>query len=469
MLDKIRVRFAPSPTGHLHIGTARGALFIWLFARANKGKFILRVEDTDKERSKPEYEKEILDGIKWLGLDWDELYRQSERIDIYKKYLSKLIDEDKAYYCFCTKEDLEVEREHKLATGRIAKYSGRCRSIAREDALKRAINGEKSVIRFKIADKKIVFKDLVRGEIEFDTALFGDIVIAKDLDNPLYNFAVVVDDELMGISHVIRGEDHLSNTPKQILLAEALNFKMPEFAHWPMILNPDRSKMSKRFLDVSLDDYIKDGYLKEAIINFLAFLGWHPKDEKEIMSLEEIKREFSLERMQKAPAVFNMQKLNWLNAQYMARLDIDRFVELARQFLPSEWKLTKDMALSVRGRVKKMAEIKGLVDFYFELPDYAPETLKWKDMKFEQIVENLRKVSEVMENISKKEFNKQTLETVLIRETNDVSKGEIFWPLRVAVSGKKASPSPFEIIEALGKEESMRRINFAIEKASSSK
>ena len=462
---EIRVRMAPSPTGFFHIGTARTALFNWLFAKRNNGKFILRIEDTDKERNKSEYEDDIIDQLQWLGISWDEFYKQSERTNIYKEWLRKLLDEEKAYYCFCTKEDLEAEKANLAASGLPIKYSGRCRALIKDAALKRVINGEKSVIRFKIAEKEVSFKDMIRGQVKFDASLFGDQVIAKDIDNPLYNFVVVVDDILMKITQVIRGEDHLSNTPKQILLYEAFNAIPPSFAHLPLILNPDRSKMSKRFLDVSLKEYRTDGYLSQALFNFIAFLGWHPKEDKEVMNLKEIVNEFSLERVQKAGAVFNVQKLDWLNAHYINALPVSDFINLAKPYLPENWVLTEPMALSIKPRVKKMSEVRELLVFYFDLPEYTADKLKWKDMDYDKVTANLMKVSDVLSKIEDGSFSKENIEKILVEETKDQQKGEIFWPLRFALSGSESSPTPFEIIEALGKNESLRRVNLAIEKA----
>lgn len=463
-LETIRVRFAPSPTGFMHIGNVRAALFNWIFARANNGKFIVRIENTDRERSKKEYEKDILDGLNWLGLNYDGLYLQSDRTEIYKTHLKKLIDENKAYYCFCSKEELDGERESRASAGLLQIYSGKCRILTKDQGLKRAIDGEKFVIRFKNIDKKITFKDLVKGEVGFDTSLIGDTVIAKDLNNPLYNFAVVVDDYLMNITHIIRGEDHISNTPKQILLAEAFGFKTPKFAHLPLVLNADRSKMSKRFLDVALKDYKEEGYLKDAIINFLAFLGWHPKEDKEIMSLSDIVKEFTLERVQKSGAIFNTQKLDWLNAHYINSLSVKDFISSAKPYLPANWELTDKMAFSVRPRVKKMSEIKELAAFYFNLPEYSSEKLRWKGMALDKVAENLKRAHEIINKIDEGSFNKEKIEAELIENSKDIKKGEIFWPLRFALSGSEASPTPFEMIEALGKKQSLGRIELAISK-----
>lgn len=473
--SNIRLRFAPSPTGYLHIGTAHTTLFNWLYARHAGGAFVLRIEDTDRERSKPEYEEEIKDGLKWLGLEWDEFYRQTDRSPIYKRALEKLLAENKAYYCFCTKEELEGERQSMIVDGLPQKYSGRCRSITHGESRRRLEAGESAVIRIHVPEKIVTFHDMVRGEVKFDMSLVGDMIIAKNIDSPLYNFAVVVDDADMKISHVIRGDDHIANTPKQIVIAEALGATPPKFGHVALVLNPDRSKMSKRFLDVSLRDYIKDGYLKEALINFLALLGWHPKPEpnpidgkppveKEIFSIEELIQEFDLSRVQKAGAAFNIDKLNWLNAHYIAKTPIQKLLELARDFAPKEWEISEAMIESVRSRIKKLSELKDLLGFYFKLPEYDAKILIWKDMPVEKAARNLTACREVIDGLSKTSFDKESLSLSLMEATKTEPKGEVFWPLRVALSGKEASPTPFEIIAALGKEESIRRIDAAISK-----
>lgn len=465
--SKVRVRFAPSPTGRLHIGGARTTLFVWLFARQNQGTFILRIEDTDKERSKKEFEEDIIASLKWLGLDWDEFYRQSDRVEIYKKGLEKLLAGRKAYYCFCSKEDLEAEKKNLEASGLPPKYSGRCRTIPPGDADKRAAAGERHVIRLLAPEKKIEFTDIIRGAVTFDSALFGDFVIAKGVNEPLYNFAVVIDDSSMAITHVIRAEEHFSNTPRQILIYEALGFTPPQFAHVPLILNPDRSKMSKRYNDVALTDYRAEGYLPDAIFNFLAYLGWHPKDDKEVMSRGEIIQEFDLSRVQKAGAVFNIDKLNWLNQQYISRLGDSEFITMAAPYLPAGWRLTPAMIASVKNRVRKMSEIKDLVSVYFELPDYAPELLRWKDMPLSAVAENLKSIQEILNPLSDGDFTIERLQELLTERTKDKPKGEVFWPLRVALSGMDKSPTPFEIMAALGKNESLRRIQTALNKCQS--
>ncbi len=490
----VRVRFAPSPTGFFHVGSARTVLFNWLFARQNNGKFILRIEDTDIERSNLEFEKDIMAGIKWLGLDWDESvdiggnygpYRQSERLDIYEKYLRQLLNEDKAYYCFCSKELLGTDRQAMLAQGLAPKYSGRCRSLSKEEGEQRIAKGESAVIRFRMPEVEVEFNDLIRGRIQFDASLIGDIVIARNLKSPLFNFSGAIDDFEMKISHVIRGEDHLSNTPKQILLQGALGFEEPKYAHLPLILSLDRSKMSKRFLETSLSDYREQGYLPEAIFNFLALLGWHPQDDREILSLEELIEKFDLKRVQKAGAVFSINKLEWLNTQYIKKLRPADLAKKIKDFIPIEWQKKENRELLIKAialekdRIKKLVDFKDLADFFFELPDYDLSLLVWprpapiisgkieeKGIDKEKIIANLNLLAEEIDKIFKADFNKINLEKSIMPLTEVWGRGELLWPLRVALSGKEASPGPFDIMEVLGKEETLKRLKLATEKLS---
>ncbi len=479
-IDKpIRVRMAPSPTGPLHIGGARTTLVNWLFARHTGGTFVLRIEDTDKERSKKEYERELLDGLAWLDLDWDEgpltngkergtfgPYRQSERTAIYRRYLEDLFTKGEAYYCYCTKEDLEAQKQAFVALGLPPKYSGHCRD------LKGPPPGKKpEVIRFKVPEAKVEFNDIVRGKVVFDAALFGDIVIAKNLDTPLYNFAVVVDDALMKITHVIRGEEHLSNTPKQILLARALGLAEPLYAHLPLILNPDRSKMSKRFADTALLDYRKKGYLPDAIVNFIALMGWHPKDDREVLSRTELVELFDLSRVQKAGAVFNQEKLNWLNREYLKKMTGETLARAALPFFEEE-KLSVDKkkierAVSVmRGRANTLHDFVDMGKLFFELPDYEASLLVWQKAPAspKEIAGILGEVYEALRSISHKAFVRDHLVAALTGIAHDRERGEVLWPLRVALSGQASSPDPVEIMEVVGKEESLRRITAAISK-----
>lgn len=483
MTKPIRVRLAPSPTGPLHIGTARTGLFNFLFARKMGGTFVLRIEDTDLERSEPKYEKDILQNLDWLGIEWDEgplvsggykgdfgPYRQSERLDTYERHLLKLLEDGKAYYCFCSEEELEIGRQEMLARGVAPKYSGKCATMDTKVVEEKIGAGIKSVIRFRMPETRIVFHDLVRGPVEFDVALTGDIVIAKTPRIPLYNFAVVVDDYEMNISHVIRGEDHISNTPKQIALQQALGFPTPHYAHLPLILDKNRAKLSKRFNAVSLSDYKNTGYLHESLFNFIALLGWHPSElNTEIFSQQELARLFELERVQKAGAIFDIEKLNWINSHYIKTKTIEELLKDVVAFVPEEWKKDEVKLLAIlelqRGRMKRLSEFDELARFFFQLPEYAGELLVWKEMSFERARENLSSVSELLKNLSDRlGWNKEVLEAHIMPFAEERGRGEVLWPFRVSLSGQKMSPGPFEIAEILGREETLQRIKIAIEK-----
>src|SRR3989344_6088728 len=322
----VRVRIAPSPTGWLHFGLARTALFNYLFAKKNNGKFILRIEDTDIKRSEKKYEKDIIESLRWLGLEWDEdPYRQSERAQVYEKYVKKLLDSHQAFWCYHTKEELEAEKNERILREKAPKH--KCQHAANTNNNKT----KKGIIRFRCPDKKIIFNDLIRGRLEFEAGLLGDISIARDEKTPLYNLSAVIDDYEMKISHVIRGEDHISNTPKQILLQKALGLPSPKYAHLPLILGHDRTKLSKRHGAVSVTQFRKQGYLPEVLLNFMALLGWNTGTKKEIFSLEELIKEFSLERVQKGGAIFNISRLDWLNGYYIRKMDLD---ELTKKCIP---------------------------------------------------------------------------------------------------------------------------------------
>lgn len=505
----IRVRFAPSPTGPLHIGGSRSALFNFLFAKKNNGKFILRIEDTDKERSEQRWTDEILDQLRWLGIEWDEgpdiggefgPYKQSQRTEIYKKYLEKVLAENKAYYCFCTEEDLEAKRQEQMSRGVAPKYDGTCSHLSKEIIEKNLSEGKKSVIRFRIVPPQrdpasggknlVKFNDLVRGEVEFDASLLGDVVIAKDLETPLYHFAVVIDDYEMQISHVIRGEEHLPNTPRQILIQEALGIEKPVYAHLPLMLNMDKSKMSKRQGDVAVSDYRKNGYLPEALINFMVLLGWNPGTEKEFFTLSQLEKEFSIEKVQKAGAVFNIQRLDFLNGFYIREKSIDKLAELCKPYLKeagllvagqvSESKLEKIVEVS-KTRMKKVSDIVELSDFFFkDKLSFEKDLLKWprhergpavagNEMGEGDIKNSLQVSEKILSEIKTwelSEIEKELLAGVdkLNTEKNypEKNKGYLLWPLRVALSGKEFSPSPFEIADILGQEKTIKKIQHAI-------
>ncbi|MEK7465310.1 MAG: glutamate--tRNA ligase [Patescibacteria group bacterium] len=462
----VRVRFAPSPTGSLHLGTVRTALFNWLFARHEGGKFLLRIEDTDTTRSKKEYEEGIFKSLEWLGLDWDEKeVRQSDRIAVYRKFLQKLIDERKAYYCFCTEEELEAEQQAQLSQGLSPKYSGRCRALSSEAAEEKHATMP-AVIRFRVPDKKIAFTDLVRGKTEFNVALSGDFIIAKSLTEPLYNFAVVVDDEEMEISHVIRGEDHLSNTPKQIALQEALGFKIPHYAHLPLILGLDKKKLSKRFVSTSIDTYRNGGYLPESILNFLVLLGWHPLVDREVISIAEMVKEFEIKRVQKSGGVFNEEKLNWLNGYYIKHLPIENLIHHLAPFLPPEWLYKKAFVKKVlkveRERMRTLSDFVSLAKMFFELPSYTGALLAWKGSEPAKTAEMMRGARDILQDVPEHDFSKEKLTAVLMPFAEAKGRGDVLWPLRVALSGSEASPGPVELLDILGKDESLRRIDQAL-------
>ena len=500
---EVRTRFAPSPTGFLHIGSVRTALFNYLFAKKHNGTFVLRIENTDKERSKPEFEEDIKEGLKWLGINWDEgPYRQSERKDIYSRYLKKLLEEGKCYYCFCSEKELEIQRQEQMSRGLAPRYNGKCLNLSLKEIKKNLAEGKKPVIRFKVPAKKIIFEDLIRGKVEFDTSLMGDIVIAKDLENPLYNFAVVIDDFEMKISHVIRGEDLLPSTPLQILLQESLNFSHPHYAHLPLILGPDKSKLSKRHGAVSVNEYKKMGYLPETLINFIAFLGWNPGTKREIFSLSSLIKEFSIQRVQKGAAVFNVKRLDYLNGFYIRQKSIEKLTEsclpyfiqegLIKPILKTEqyppayggsqivrtYKIIeikeeisfgylKRIVAIYQKRLKKLSEISALTDFFFKNElNYEKNLLFWKDMTDKELKDSLIKLKEIISKINEDNWTKENLEsTLLFYAEKEKDRGYLLWPLRVSLTGKRESATPFEIAEILGKKKTLKRLEEAIKKA----
>ncbi|MBI2278459.1 MAG: glutamate--tRNA ligase [Candidatus Brennerbacteria bacterium] len=466
-MEKVRVRFAPSPTGPFSIGNARTALYNWLFARHEGGEFFLRIEDTDKERSKKEYEEDILEGLMWLGLAWDnaEVMRQSERGKVYEAALTKLLDEGRAYYCFCTPDELEADRQAQMSQGIPPKYGGKCRHLSKEEAAKK-LGTTSAVIRFAMPLREVEFEDMIRGKVRTNTDLIGDIVIAKNIREPLYNFSVVVDDAAMQITHVIRGEDHLSNTPKQITLAEALGLPVPQYAHLPLILGPDKKKLSKRNLEGSLNDYRRQGYLPEAALNFLVLLGWHPAKDREVLTRDEMIAEFTLKRAQKGGAVFNEEKLAWLNLQHLKAVPVEILLERLAPFIPLEWQkhplfLRKVFEIE-RGRMKTLGEFTTLADSFFALPEYPASLLLWKETPKEEVIKNLEDAEGLIVAAPEKKITARELEFDLFEMANRTGRGALLWPLRVALSGREASPGPLELIEVLGKEESLRRIRRAL-------
>lgn len=494
-------RFAPSPTGYLHVGGLRTALYAYLIAKQNKGKFLLRIEDTDRERFVADGTEAILKSLYWTNLAPDEgvkmectaenecaviqegtngPYIQSERLEIYKEHAQKLLSAGQAYYCFCDQNRLaelrKHQEEHKLPTG----YDGFCRKIDTEEAQKRINNGEKYVIRMKMSQEgETVFNDLVRGEVRIMNSLVDDQVIIKSDGFPTYHLAVVVDDHLMKITHIIRGEEWLSSVPKHLQLYEYFGWEAPVMAHLPLILNPDKTKLSKRQGDVAVEDYRKKGYLPEALINFLAFLGWNPGGEKEVYTLEELIKDFSLEKVGKAGAIFNLKKLDWFNQQYIKKLSSKDLLSKSLPFLEEAGlikpgakldknelnRLEKSLELE-RERVVTLSELPEAIRFVFGLPEYEKELLVWKESTAEEAKNILEELGELLNNFSVQDWNKTEIEKRVGEwmEKKDLCRGCVLSPLRVALSGQKNSPGPYEIAEVLGKEESLKRLEIAFKK-----
>lgn len=476
----VRVRIAPSPTGPMHVGTARTALFNWLFAKKNNGVFILRIEDTDKERSKKEYEENIIKGLEWLGLDYAEgPVRQSERTKIYNIYIKKLLASGNAFYCRHTPGELEKEKEGQMANKEAPRHVCNQKSAPTSPppsgppllTKERGCGGEVGgVIRFSNPGGRIKFIDLIRGAIEFNVDLLGDFSIAKDENTPLYNLAAAIDDYEMKISHVIRGEDHISNTPKQLLIYKALVLEPPQYAHLPMILGTDKSKLSKRHGATSLLEYRDQGYLPDAMFNFLALLGWNPGGSKEIMSRDDIVQKFSLAAVQKSGAVFNVEKLDWMNGEYIRNVPLQELVKLCEPYLPqdSDLDLTKIVSLE-QPRLKRIAEIGESTGFFFEDKlEYEKELLRWKNMTDDETQKKLEGLEKLLSDIPGEDYTRENLEKVIMpkaeewgRADGKVDRGRTLWPLRVALTGRKASPGPFEVAEILGKKKCLARVREA--------
>lgn len=490
MPSLVKTRFAPSPTGYLHVGGLRTALYAYLIAKHNNGKFILRIEDTDRERFVADGTMNILKSLYWAGIIPDEgvmfdkkenivqkgdcggSYVQSERLDIYKKYADELVEKGHAYYCFCDSARLDelrkIQQLNKLPTG----YDGHCLEIDPEEAKKRVSAGEKHVIRMKMPKEgETIFNDEIRGEVRIKNELVDDQVIVKSDGFPTYHLAVVVDDHLMEITHIIRGEEWLSSVPKHLQLYKYFGWDAPIMAHLPLLLNSDKSKLSKRQGDVAVMDYVKKGYLREALINFVAFLGWNPGTEKEIYSMDELIKDFDLGKVGKSGAVFNLQKLDWFNKEYIKRTSNEVLAYLSIQFfkdVPHRTFHVEELVKSIpleKERITTLAELPEAVKFVFELPDYDASLLIWKKSSADELKKVLPKLSELLKGI-KTEWTKQNLEIRVgewIKESG-YSVGAVMWPLRVALSGQENSPGPFEIAEVLGKDETIKRLEIAIGK-----
>lgn len=477
---QVRVRFAPSPTGYLHVGGLRTALYNYLFARKNNGKFVLRIEDTDRNRYVEGAVENLISALHWAGLQYDEgpdiggpfgPYMQSQRLEIYQKYAQELIYQGKAYYCFCSPERLEALREEqqkqKLPQ---AKYDKHCLHLTKSEIEENLAKGVAKVVRLNVEpNQKIEFDDIIREHVEFDSNNVDDQVLIKSDGYPTYHLANVVDDHLMQITHVIRGEEWLSSTPKHVLLYDAFGWERPVFAHLPLLLNPDRSKLSKRQGDVAVEDYRDKGYLKEALINFVALLGWNAGDDKEFYYIDELIEKFSLERVNKAGAVFDLQKLNWLNAEHLRKKSNEEILALLKMELSnSEYKdhLISDEKLiqiieAMKERVTFVKEFIYNCRYFYEAPkEYEQKSIEknWKEDTPQQLLK-LKEEFEKLTNSSKEDFE-QALNKVSV-ELN-IGKGKLIHPLRLAVSGQSTGPGMYDLLFILGKDEVIKRIDSAI-------
>lgn len=483
MEKKLKVRFAPSPTGPFHIGGARSALFNWLVARHADGTFLVRIEDTDLKRSTKESEENIKDSLKWLGMNWDEgidvggphgPYRQTERLDLYKKEVQRLLDEGKAYYCYCSAEELEVSRKAQLDAGKTPIYDEHCRHLTEEEKARYEAEGRKPVVRLKVRkDGVFAFDDMVRGHVEFQAAGVGDFIIMKSDGIPVYNFAVVIDDAFMEVTHVIRAEEHLSNTPRQLAIYEALGYKPPKFGHISLILGEDHKKMSKRHGATSVTEYRNMGYLPEAVVNYLALLGWTPKGEQEIFTEEELIKQFSMKRVSSNDAVFDINKLNWINFQYMKKLDADQLYDLIVPFL------VKAGYVDAATSEEKKDWLKKVIWFMKDHIYFAGQAAE--ELKF--FFEDMPKITDedvlaVMKEETSGKLLKAFIEDLKALETFDQAeikkcfnacmkaqgiKGKAAYePTRIALTGVTQGPGMFEMMELFGREKTMDRLEAAL-------
>lgn len=473
---QVRVRFAPSPTGYLHVGGARTALYNWLFARKNKGAFILRIEDTDQQRHNEEAVSAILEGMKWLGMDWDEgPFHQSDRLDLYRQHCERLVKDGKAYYCYCSAEELAAQRKEAEEKKQAPKYSGKCRDLSKEQAELYEKEGRGRVVRLKAPKEGITtVKDLIRKDVKFENCLLDDFVIQKSDGFPTYNFAVVIDDHLMDITHVIRGDDHLSNTPRQVLLYQAFGFEVPLFAHIPMILGPDKARLSKRHGAMSVIEYRTMGYLREAMVNYLARLGWGHGDQ-EIFSVKELLELFDIEHVNKTSAVFDTEKLTWMNATYIRQMSAEKLLEYCDKALAAAYPCYKETKNTPEGkermlkimkclqeRMRTLNDAVPLSDFFFSDELKFDQTAVEKHLKEEGAKEVLAKLLSALEKVEP--FTKENIEPAFrgLAAEMGLKAGKIIHPARVALTGRSDSPPMFDTVELIGKETVLKRLRDAV-------
>ena len=487
-IKKPRFRFAPSPTGGLHIGTARTALFNWISARSMGGELILRIEDTDVKRSTKEFEESIIKDLKWLGLDWDEFYRQSDRVDLYNKEAQRLLKEGRAYKCFCTSERLESLKEKLISDGKPIGYDNKCRDLSEEEIKSNLADGMEYTVRYRVNTGEIRFTDLIRGEIKFSSDVISDFVLLKSDNTPSYNFAVVVDDNDMNITHVLRGEDHITNTARQIMLFESLGYAIPLFSHLSMILGKDGAKLSKRHGATTITQFKEDGYLKEAMSNYLSLLSWAPRDNEEIFKLNEILDKFKISDITKNPAIFDVDKLNWLNGNYIRKKTNEELLDLLIPFMIKE-KVIEAKEINdkkVKNKIYKCVEafrekIKTLAEFTAEAGDlFTGKILNYEDEALEMLkLDTSKKVIEVfLELLNKSGYSIESTQDenlldeeearIIINETGAVLKNEnikgkfLYMPVRASLTGKVHGPDLPKIISILGKKECIERISQSV-------
>lgn len=480
MSSEVRVRYAPSPTGHLHIGNARTALFNYLFARNQNGKFIIRIEDTDQKRNIEGGEESQLRYLKWLGIEWDESidvggeygpYRQSERTEIYQKYTEELLEKGLAYHCYCTSEELEKEREEQQANSQMPRYSGKCRNLTAEQRAELEAEGREPSIRFRVpSNTEIKWNDIVKDEVSFESEGIGDFVIVKKDGTPTYNYAVAIDDYLMKMTHVLRGDDHISNTPKQILVYEALGWTPPVFGHMTLIVNENRRKLSKR--DESIIQFIEQykelGYLPEALFNFITMLGWSPVGEEEIFSKEQFIEIFDPARLSKSPALFDTSKLRWMNNQYMKQLDLDEVVALSVPHLVKAGKVeetrnaeteqwVRDLVALYQEQMSFGAEIVELTEMFFKKEiDYSEEAKAV--LAEEQVPEVLKAFAEEISSLEEFSADEIKAATKAVQKATGQKGKKLFMPIRVATTGETHGPELPKAISLLGKETVLARL-----------
>jgi len=487
MKKNVRTRFAPSPTGYLHIGGLRTALYNFLYARKYGGQFYIRIEDTDQKRVVAETEKQMLESLHWAGIMPDEgvgldqqgnivetgeysPYFQSKRLKIYQDYAHQLVQERRAYYCFCSPERLEELRERQNAQKKAPAYDKYClREVPRITAEKRIKNEEEFVIRFDVPETgETEFEDEVRGKIKFANKNLDDFVILKSDGFPTYHLAHVVDDHLMKTSLVLRAEEWLPSTPKHLLLFEALRWNPPKYGHLCVILNKDtKKKLSKRDGDVSVQDFGGNGYLPEAVINFIALLGWNPKTERELFTLPELINEFELKNLNKAGAIFDIEKLNWMNGLYIRKKSVSKLAKLCEPYLAQKGvvvdaKFLEKILTVEKERLKTLADISMSIEFYVKKPDYEPKLLLWKKMTESELKKSLQIAKDVFAGIPEENWQIETIKEKLLAAADPQNRGELLWPARVALTGREKSPPPFEVAWVIGKTETVRRIDLAL-------